>query len=152
MEVPPANHGRLVRAVRPEKEKDMPNQMLATHPIDTPNEALGEVIRLLGECAETCTICADACLAEEMVADLRACIRLNLDCADVCAATSRVLARQNGREVAVINALLRSCAEACAACATECEQHAEMHEHCRICAEACRRCEQACLELLAGQL
>jgi hypothetical protein len=32
----------------------------------------------------------------------------------------------------------------------ECELHADMHEHCRICAEACRRCEQACQELLAA--
>lgn len=129
----------------------MPHQMLASHPIDTPNDALGELIRLLGECAETCTICADACLAEEMVADMRTCIRLDQDCADICTATARVLSRQNGREVAVINALLRTCAEACAACATECEGHGEMHEHCRICAETCRRCERACLELLAGQ-
>ncbi|MDD9205082.1 four-helix bundle copper-binding protein, partial [Georgenia sp. 10Sc9-8] len=27
--------------------------------------------------------------------------------------------------------------------------HAEMHEHCKVCAEACRACEQACNELLA---
>ena len=33
--------------------------------------------------------------------------------------------------------------------AEECEKHAGMHEHCRICAEACRRCEQACDQLLA---
>ena len=28
--------------------------------------------------------------------------------------------------------------------------HAQMHEHCRICAEACRACERACQELLAA--
>ena len=38
----------------------------------------------------------------------------------------------------------------CASCATECEAHADMHEHCRICAEACRRCEQACADLLGS--
>jgi hypothetical protein len=31
----------------------------------------------------------------------------------------------------------------------ECERHAEMHEHCRICAETCRRCAQACEALVA---
>lgn len=33
-------------------------------------------------------------------------------------------------------------------CAEECEHHAGMPEHCRICAEACRRCENACAALL----
>jgi hypothetical protein len=40
--------------------------------------------------------------------------------------------------------------ESLASCIDECERHAEMHEHCRICADACRRCQQACDELLAS--
>ncbi|MEU7921763.1 four-helix bundle copper-binding protein [Micromonospora zamorensis] len=28
-------------------------------------------------------------------------------------------------------------------------RHADMHEHCRICADACRACERACRDLLA---
>ncbi|NKX52271.1 four-helix bundle copper-binding protein, partial [Arthrobacter deserti] len=32
----------------------------------------------------------------------------------------------------------------------ECGEHADMHEHCRVCAEACRRCEQACSDLLGA--
>ncbi len=32
----------------------------------------------------------------------------------------------------------------------ECEKHAQMHEHCRVCAEACRRCESACADLFAA--
>jgi hypothetical protein len=42
----------------------------------------------------TCTICADACLAEDGVRDLVHCIRLCLDCADACAAAVRILGRQ----------------------------------------------------------
>ena len=38
---------------------------------------------------------------------------------------------------------------ACLACAEECDQHAEHHEHCRLCAEVCRRCKNACDDLLA---
>jgi hypothetical protein len=38
--------------------------------------------------------CADACLGEQDVQMLVCCIRLNLDCADVCATTGRLLARQ----------------------------------------------------------
>ena len=83
-----------------------------------------------------------------MVADLRQCIRLNLDCADVCAATGRMLSRQTGTNVETTRALLEACRAACKACAEECESHAQMHEHCKVCAEACRRCEQACADLL----
>ena len=97
----------------------------------------------------TCTSCADACLAEDMVAELTQCIRLNQDCADVCAASGRVLSRRTGSNAALDRALLEACQAACRACAEECEKHAEMHEHCTICAEACRRCEKACAELLA---
>jgi Domain of Unknown Function (DUF326) len=32
----------------------------------------------------------------------------------------------------------------------ECERHARMHQHYRVCAGACRRCEQACDQRLAA--
>ncbi|OYX58050.1 MAG: four-helix bundle copper-binding protein [Brevundimonas subvibrioides] len=110
------------------------------------NEALVRAIEEANACAAICRICADACLGELMVADLVQSIRLDLDCADVCAATSIIGARRTGSNEAVIKRMLEVCAETCAACATECDQHAEMHEHCRICAEACRRCTDACLQ------
>ena len=120
-------------------------EMLRTHPITTPESSeLGELLAALSECAQVCTLCADACLSEDMLADLRACIRLNQDCADVCAAAERVLARRVEPDRAVVDAVLAACIAACAACAAECEKHADMHEHCRICAEACRRCEELC--------
>jgi hypothetical protein len=83
-----------------------------------------------------------------MVADLRKCVRTNLDCADVCDATARVLSRHTGYDANISRALLEACIAACRACGDECEQHASMHEHCRVCAEACRACEAACRELL----
>lgn len=45
------------------------------------------------DCAQTCEACADACLAVNEVAELRRCIRLNLDCADICAATGAIVSR-----------------------------------------------------------
>jgi hypothetical protein len=100
-------------------------------------------------CAQSCTSCADACLSEDSVAELRRCVRLDLDCADICETTGRVLTRQTEYDAPTSKALLAACGEACRTCAEECERHAEHHEHCRICAEACRRCEQACAALLA---
>jgi Domain of Unknown Function (DUF326) len=126
--------------------------MLDTHPWagDVDRDILVRCIEECFSCAATCTSCADACLSEEMVGDLRKCIRLNLDCADICDATGRVLTRQTGYDAPTSKAQLEACREACRTCAEECERHAGMHEHCRICAEACRRCEQACEQLLSA--
>jgi hypothetical protein len=125
-------------------------QMLETHPRATANEALVRCIDECFACAQTCTSCADACLAEEQVQELLRCIRLNLDCADVCDATGRVLTRQTTFEPQLARNMLEACAEACRVCGEECERHGGHHEHCRVCAEACRRCQQACEDLLSS--
>jgi hypothetical protein len=127
------------------------HEMISTHPQvrGNTNDALIRCIEACYDCAQTCTSCADACLAEEMVADLRQCIRFNLDCADLCATTGAVATRRTGSNETVIHSLLEACAEACRLCGEECRGHAEMMEHCRICADACQRCEAACREALA---
>lgn len=62
--------------------------MLETHPssggtmhVDT----LAEVLHHLEECAQTCSLCADACLAEDMVAELRAAAFASTSTAPTCA-------------------------------------------------------------------
>jgi len=92
------------------------------------------------ECLIACEMCSDACLGEDNVAMLATCIRLDRDCAEVCAAAIRVMAR--GGPLAGV--LCSACADACDACAAECEQHAALHDHCRMCAEACRKCAETC--------
>jgi hypothetical protein len=126
--------------------------MLDTYPGDVGYErgVLSGAIEALYECAQACTACADACLSEPDVADLVTCIRRNLDCADVCDTTGRVLSRHTGDDRNMMVALLEACVSACASCGEECERHAGHHEHCRVCAEACRRCERACRELLSA--
>ncbi|GEK81243.1 four-helix bundle copper-binding protein [Agrococcus baldri] len=127
--------------------------MLDTYPKDLgtiDKQALAACIEACFECAQTCTACADACLSEDMVAELTKCIRTNLDCADICETTGRILSRHTGYDANITRAVLEACQTACKACADECEQHAQMHEHCRVCAEACRRCERACADLLAA--
>jgi hypothetical protein len=127
-------------------------QMLDTYPRDFNLDAgvLASTIDALSDCAQACTACADDCLSEQNVAELIKCIRLNLDCADVCTATLRVLSRQTEYDANLTRPQLRACVAACKSCGDECQRHAGMHEHCRVCAEACRRCEQACNELLAA--
>lgn len=130
-------------------------QMLETHPRPSQSgdmAALLECMEACLGCAHTCTSCADACLGEDkdMLPHLVRCIRLNLDCADVCDATARVLARQTATDVQLVRSQLQACAEACRACGEECARHAKMHQHCAVCAESCRRCEQACMRLLGA--
>jgi hypothetical protein len=81
-----------------------------------------------------------------MVAELTKCIRTNVDCADICDTTARVLTRHTGYDANISRTLLEACAMACKSCGAmackscgdECASHADMHEHCRICADACR--------------
>lgn len=125
--------------------------MLESYPaeINVDRGRLAAAIDALIACAEACTACADACLSERSVAELTKCIRTDLDCADICGATARVLSRHTAYDADISRALLEACAVACKACGDECWSHANMHEHCRICAEACRACEAACRDLLA---
>jgi hypothetical protein len=120
--------------------------MIATHPSvrGRVNEPLVAAIQACYDCAQACTSCADAGLAEDMVQELRQCIRLNLDCADTCAVTATLAARRTGTSEQVIREMLETSITACGLCGEESAGHAQQHEHCRICAEACRQCEQAC--------
>lgn len=129
--------------------------MFQTHPrgAQVQNQpALLECIAACFGCAQGCTACADAdaCLGEPDVGMVIHCIRLNLDCADICNATGRVLARQTEPQTEVWRAQLQACLAACQACGAECQKHAGHHEHCGVCAERCRRCEQARQTLLGA--
>jgi len=125
------------------------HQMIAAHPNGAGlSEGLDEdvlirAIEACYDCAQACTSCADACLAEPMVRDLVQCIRLDLDCADICRAAGAVASRRTGGDARMAGRMLETCAEACRACAAECARHARM-EHCAVCAGACRRCAQLC--------
>jgi hypothetical protein len=124
--------------------------MISSHP-DVKGSVSDRLIRCIEECsacAQACTFCADACLAEREVDKLKQCIRLDLDCADLCAAAVALASRRTGSNVEVLRSVIEACAMACKVCGDECEKHAHAHEHCRICAEACRSCEQACRDAL----
>ena len=82
--------------------------MAHLHPLAGANEdALALAARHAMLCSLFCTSCADACLAERM--DMSACIRLDLDCADICAATARLLLRRTGGDVGVLRAQVETC-------------------------------------------
>src|SRR5215469_5969259 len=125
-------------------------QMAETYPSALSVDAgvLAATSDALSDCAQACTAHAAADPGEQNVTEMVTCLRLCLDCTDICTATLGVLSRQAEYDAMVTRPLLEACAAICQSCGDECERHARMHEHCRICAEACRRCEQACRELL----
>ena len=128
--------------------------MLDTYPgeFGFPAEDLAAAIEACIDCAQTCTACADACLAEDDVVELRRCISVDLNCADLCATTSRLLSRQTDYDPTVTQRTLEACIRLCVACAAECEKHAHHHKHCAVCAEVCRACAKACTDLLNDEV
>ena len=125
-------------------------EMFATHPTQTQmdTQSVTRCLEACMECLETCNSCADACIAEQNVSMLKHCIRLNRDCADICEASARILSRQNETDWRLVHSIMETMSMACRLCAEECEQHAEHHEHCRLCAEVCRECEQVCDQMM----
>lgn len=128
-------------------------EILCASPAGTPVGAaeLAAAIDACLTCVHGCTACADSDLIEPDLDTLRACVAINLICADICDATARVLARPGQWDLLTVRDLLVTCVRSCTACAEECDRHAEHHRHCAICAEVCRACLRACTALLQGE-
>lgn len=93
-------------------------------------------------CALTCEKCVSACLAANVRNEENAtCIRLCLDCAEIC----MLLARSLKRDSALVPSLLALCEAIADNCAKECDKHGE--DHCQQCAAACLLCSEACKQL-----
>jgi hypothetical protein len=107
-------------------------------PTAASSSTIQAVLDALNRCVATCEMCATACLQEADVQMMVPCIRLDRDCADICALTARLLARDSDHA----RHLMRECIEVCTKCANECSQHPD--EHCQQCAAACRACADAC--------
>lgn len=95
------------------------------------------------ECAAACDHCAVACLGETDIAALEKCIRLDIDCAEIC----RLAAGSMARSSLFANQICRLCADICEACGQECARHE--HSHCTECAEACKACATECRKVAA---
>jgi hypothetical protein len=63
-------------------------------------------------CTQACVVCADACLGEASMDELRQCIRMNLDCADVCYAAAVLGMQQPSYDKSISGAMFALCAEA----------------------------------------
>jgi hypothetical protein len=120
-------------------------------PVELGAEAVAAAIDACMVAAQACTSCANLSLAEEDIAELRRCVALCADCADICSTTLRVLSRPFSSDHLVTHRQLTACVRACSNSAEECERHAAHHRHCAICARACRACVHACNALLEAE-
>src|SRR5215470_15802090 len=124
-------------------------QMLDSYPrtVNVDPNVLAAAIDAISDCAQACTADTDADLSEQNLAEMVKCIRLCLDCTDICTATGAVISRLAEYDPGTTRPLLEACVAVCKSCGDECERHGH-YEHCRVCEQACRRCERACRDLL----
>lgn len=95
----------------------------------------------LHECLVACESCANQCLKEN-AAIKEQCIRTDLDCAEICSLTLRLLSRDS----AMASKMIDLCIDICDKCAIECEKHDD--DHCQHCAKQCRKCIEVCKSFL----
>jgi hypothetical protein len=132
--------------VRRDVERD-PRRTTRTDTRDMLNAAHGDpspeltgAIDALRDCEETCTSCA---MAMVDTGGMAAEVRRALDCADLCDAAERVLARGPHSDPRVIAAAVEAAAVACEASAAACGPHAEHHAHCRLHSASAQACADA---------
>lgn len=112
------------------------------------SDRLATAIDAMVECEEAVTACAAAMVAEDDVRTLQDAIIRDLNCADVVAATRRVLSR--GSDAGLLSSQLEACVMACEHSAELCAKQAHHHDHCRMCSRATLRCAEACRQVLHG--
>jgi ferredoxin len=83
-------------------------QMLDTYPrtFNVDADLLAATIDALGDCAQACNADNAADLSEQNVVEMITCIRLCMDCVDVCTATLRVIGRQTQYDASLTRPLL----------------------------------------------
>lgn len=116
---------------------------------DQVSPALISAIEACAECAR-----ATAALAERYAPEegdqLRDCVQLSLDCAEMCTAAGEMASRGAGSNGSMVAQLLLACASTADLCAFECEQHSDASPQCAFCARVCRACAEACRKALAS--
>ena len=103
-----------------------------------------DFLEKLARCAAACENCLDSCLDEDNLKMMVKCIRLDRDCAKICAITASFVASNSPHA----KHLAKECQEICKLCGDECEKMEA--DHCKECAKACRECEEACKKFIAA--
>ncbi|MBI2510667.1 MAG: four-helix bundle copper-binding protein [Opitutae bacterium] len=98
---------------------------------------LDSSLSALAECHAACHRCADAWLAHSPLGpDALRCIRLIVDCGDLCASAAEILPDAENDNPAQLRSRLNACVLACERCVREVSRHRAPHA--AACIEACR--------------
>jgi hypothetical protein len=95
------------------------------------------------DCADACDHCVVAVLEGSSPGKMVRCIRLNMDCAQLCRLAAACMVRKSE----MVDAIWEVCAQICETCAEECARHAI--EYSRLSMEACRHCAEECRLMIA---
>lgn len=124
--------------------------MMKTMPADG---MAGMDMSAMQECIEACSMVAMAatmCADSDTGADMARCSSMCANMADVATTTMRMMMRPAGFDMASMRAMVTACVEMGRACSAECAMHADMDEHCRLCAKACDAMVAACERMLGS--
>lgn len=94
----------------------------------------------LAECGRMSTACAGSMIE---IGGMASEVRHALDCADVCGAAERVLARHGALDDPAVTAALDAATTACGESASACGAHADHHPHCATHARSATACVEA---------
>jgi hypothetical protein len=130
---------------------NMTDQMMSMMSSDSMGMTMD--MKLMQECMEACAaveqaavMCADAGSGDNMGRMMSMCA----NAADMANTMMRMMMRPMGHDMASMMGMLEATMMMCRTCATECMMHAEMSDHCRMCAEVCTNAVAACEALKAS--
>jgi hypothetical protein len=129
----------------------MMTDMMKTMPAD---KVMGLDMSMMQECIEACSMvsmAATMCADSDMGMDMAKCSSMCMNMADMSTTMMRMMMRPMGYDMASMRAMMMACMEMGKACSAECMMHAEMDEHCRMCAKACDAMVM-CLEKMMGSM
>ncbi|MEQ8156012.1 MAG: four-helix bundle copper-binding protein [Clostridiaceae bacterium] len=89
-------------------------------------------------CAQACYECFEACINEPDLNARRGCIKMLIECAQMCQMSSGFMS-MNGKYA---KEHCTMCATICDECAKECNMFRD--DHCQKCAQECRTCADEC--------
>ncbi|MFD7711161.1 hypothetical protein ACFV6E_04755 [Streptomyces sp. NPDC059785] len=130
------------------RTRELLGSITTATPLST--EVLAQAVDVLAECEQVATACAIGMLGEKDADAFRTAIGHCQDCADVSAATRRILVRGSSHDAGLLRAQVEACRIACKRSNDACKPHAQHHEHCRLCVETTGRTMTTCDEVLAA--
>ena len=96
------------------------------------------LLNYIYECQTKCKECFNACLEEKCLDAMRKCLKLTVECANICEITASSIVYEGDFRPEVLGLCIRACEE----CRIECSSHNCLY--CAECAALCTECIEAC--------